>query len=175
MAADPAGARARLRQALDAASAAMNELVTRGAEAKLAITVLVSNASLARSVVGTPIAAVQAQLQTRRIAHLASMQLQSATWKATASAKAATLSVGAATSSLLPTGDARAPAQAEDGNGDDGGEAKRRKRDHAPAPTTTETSNTSVYFSVAGELLALWQSTLSALYPQMVIVQAWSL
>jgi hypothetical protein len=175
IAADPAGATARLRQALDAASAAMNELVTRGAEAELAITRLVSNASLARSFVGTSIAAVQAQLQKRRIAHLASMHEKSAIWKATASAKTAALPLGTATSSLLPTGDARALAEAEDGKVGGGGKTKRQKRKHAPAPTTTATTGTNLYFSVADELLAEWQSTLSELRPQTVSVPSWSL
>jgi hypothetical protein len=153
----------------------MNEFVALGAEAELAITVLVSNASLARSVVGAPIAAVQAQLQKRRIALLAGMHEQSAMWEATASAKTAALSLGAATSSLLPTGDASAPAEAEDGKGGGGGKRKRQKRKHAPAPTTTATTGTSFYFSVADELLEQWQSTLSELDPQMVIVPAWNI
>jgi hypothetical protein len=172
---DPACARVRLRRALDAASAAMNELVTRGAEAELAITRLISNASLPRSIVGALIAAVQAQLQKRRIALLASMHEQSAMWEAMAYTKAAALSLGAATSSLLPTGNARAFAEEEDGEGNDGGDPKRQKRQYALAPTTTTMTDTSFYFSVADQLLAEWKTTLSALHPRMVSVAPRSL
>jgi hypothetical protein len=174
-AADPDVARARLRRALHTAFAAVNELVTRGAEAEVAITRLVSSASLARSLVGTSIAAVQAQLQKRRIAHLASMHEQMTMWEAMASAKAAALPLGAATSSLLTTGDAPAPTKEEDGDVNDGDEANRQVREHAPATTTTAMTDRSLFFSVADLLLSQWQTTLSALHPQMVIVPPWSL
>jgi hypothetical protein len=153
---DPAGARA----CLDMAFAAMDELAARGAEAAMASTRVNSHAALARSTVGGLIAALQARLQKRRDALLASVYEQSASLETATVLKAAVFRFDA----TMTTGDVSASVE-EDGDGKGGGKAKRSKRTQAPANATTTLtdSNEGPLFPVAEQLPVQWQTELAAL------------